>query len=459
MFIMPIKASISGIRGTIDDSDGLRPDVISQYVLAYGTWLLNSFDYRLTVILARDSRPSGKLINNIVKGTLNYLGIKVIDLGLVSTPTAEIAVLEFKAQGSIIITASHNPSNWNALKLLNEKGEFLNSDSMNNVLEIFTSKKFHKGANKKVSNKVIADFNSIHIKKILELKAVSKETIKKANFKVVVDGINSVGGPAVVQLLKALGINNIVKLNCDNSGDFNHSPEPLAENLSELALVVKNEKADIGLAVDPDGDRLAIICQDGSFLGEEYTLVAVADYILSQFGSGNTVSNLSSSRALADVTNKYNGRHFSAKVGEINVVEKMKEEEAVIGGEGNGGVIYPALHYGRDALVGVALFLSYLAILDKPCSFFKDYLPKYYLMKYKVELKEGEKIENVFEKVKAHFSETKVNQADGLKLDFENSWVHLRASNTEPIIRLYIEGKTKKMCNDLYRKVLNIIEK
>jgi phosphomannomutase len=456
---MPIKASISGIRGTIDDSDGLRPDIISQYVLAYGTWLLNSFNYEITVIIARDSRPSGKLINNIVKGTLNYLGIKVVDLGLVSTPTAEIAVTEFKAQGSIIITASHNPSNWNALKLLNEKGEFLNSDNMNKVLEIFASQKFHKGKNKEVLNKIVDDFNSIHIKKILELKAVSKETIKKTNFKVVVDGINSVGGPAVVQLLKALGVNNIIELNCDNSGNFNHSPEPLAQNLVELSAVVKNEKADIGLAVDPDGDRLSIVCENGSFLGEEYTLVTIADYILSQFGSSTTVSNLSSSRALADISKKYNGKHFSTPVGEINVVEKMKEEGAIIGGEGNGGVIYPALHYGRDALVGVALFLSYLAVLNKPCSFLKTYLPKYYLMKDKVNLRENDKIEDVFKKIKSHFNEAKINEIDGLKLDFENSWIHLRASNTEPIIRLYIEGKTKKRCNVLYRKVLNIIEK
>lgn len=456
---MPIKASISGIRGTIDDSDGLRPDLISQYVLAYGTWLLNSFDYNLTVILARDSRPSGELIASIVKGTLNYLGIKVLDLGLITTPTAEIAVTEFKAQGAIIITASHNPSNWNALKLLNEKGEFLNSSSMADVLNIFRNKKFHRGANIAVKNKVVDGFNSVHIKKILELKAVSKETIKKANFKVVVDGINSVGGPAVVQLLKALGVNNIIELNCDNSGDFKHSPEPLDCNLSELKILVKSEKADLGLAVDPDGDRLAIVCEDASFLGEEYTLVAVADYILSQFGTGNTVSNLSSSRALADITNKYNGQHFFAKVGEINVVEKMKEEGAVIGGEGNGGVIYPTLHYGRDALVGVALFLNYLAILNKPCSFLKDSLPKYYLMKYKVELKEGDKIEGVFKKIKSYFSDAKINEEDGLKLDFQSSWVHLRASNTEPIIRLYIEGKSKKVCTDLYEKITNIIVK
>jgi phosphomannomutase len=456
---MPIKASISGIRGTINESDGLRPDIISQYVLAYGTWLLNSFDYKTSIILARDSRPSGKLINNIVKGTLNYLGIEIIDLDLVSTPTAEIAVTEFNAQGAIIITASHNPSNWNALKLLNEKGEFLSPNNMEDVLELYKKKEFKVGANKKVVNKVITDFTSIHIKKILELKVISKETIEKANFKVVVDGINSVGGPAVVQLLKALGINKIIEINCDNSGNFSHSPEPLAQNLTELSSVVKKEKADIGLAVDPDGDRLAIVCEDGGFLGEEYTLVAVADYILSQFGSGNTVSNLSSSRALADITKKYKANNFSAKVGEINVVEKMKEEGAVIGGEGNGGVIYPALHYGRDALLGVALFLNYLAILDKPCSFLKTYLPKYYLMKYKVELKEGDNIENVFNKVKSHFSEAKVNEVDGLKLDFKNSWIHLRASNTEPIIRLYIEGKTKKMCNDLYEKIISIIEK
>ena len=456
---MPIKASISGIRGTIDDNDGLRPDIISQYVLAYGTWLLNSFDYNIKIIIARDSRPSGELLSNIVKGTLNYLGIEVIDLGLTTTPTAEIAVTEFKAQGAIIITASHNPSNWNALKLINEKGEFLSSNNMEDVLELYKKKEFKVGANKKVVNKVITDFTSIHIKKILELKVISNEIIEKANFKVVVDGINSVGGPAVVQLLKALGANKIIELNCDNSGHFNHSPEPLAENLKELSSVVKKEKADIGLAVDPDGDRLAIVCEDGSFFGEEYTLVAVADYILAQFGPGNTVSNLSSSRALADLTKKYSGQHFSAKVGEINVVEKMKEEGAIIGGEGNGGVIYPALHYGRDALLGVALFLNYLAILDKPCSFLKTYLPKYYLMKYKVELKEDDNIENVFNKVKSHFSEAKVNEVDGLKLDFKNSWIHLRVSNTEPIIRLYIEGKTKKMCNDLYEKIISIIEK
>lgn len=455
---MPIKASISGIRGTIDDSDGLRPDIISQYVLAYGTWLLSSFDYDIAVILARDSRPSGELINNIVKGTLNYLGIKVIDLGLVTTPTAEIAVTEFKAQGGIIITASHNPSNWNALKLLNEKGEFLNSSNMDDVLKIFKSKNFHKGENRKVVNKVIDNFNKLHIKKVLDLKAVSKQTISKANFKVVVDGINSVGGPAVLQLLKALGVNDIVELNCDNSGDFSHSPEPVAENLTELSSLVKKEKADLGIAVDPDGDRLAIVCEDGSFLGEEYTLVAVADYILSQFSSGTTVSNLSSSRALADITKKYNGQYFSAPVGEINVVEKMKELGAIIGGEGNGGVIYPTLHYGRDALVGVALFLNDLAIFNKTCSFLKDYLPKYYLMKYKVELKKDDEIVDVFKKIKLSFKDANINEEDGLKLDFENSWIHLRASNTEPIIRLYIEAKTKKTCSDLYEKIINIIK-
>jgi phosphomannomutase len=456
---MPIKASISGIRGTLDDNNGLRPDIISQYVLAYGTWLLNSFDYKESVVLARDSRPSGSLINNIVKGALNYLGIKVIDLGLVTTPTAEMAVTEFKAQGAIIITASHNPNNWNALKLLNEKGEFLSSSNMNEVLRIFKSKKFHKGANKKVLNKVVADFNNIHIKKVLELKAISKQTISKANFKVVVDGINSVGGPAVVDLLKALGVNKVIELNCDNSGNFKHNPEPLVDNLTELSSLVKKEKADLGLAVDPDGDRLAIVCEDGSFLGEEYTLVAVADYILSQFGSGSTVSNLSSSRALADISKKYNSEHFFAAVGEINVIEKMKAVGAIIGGEGNGGVIYPALHYGRDALVGVALFLNYLATINKPCSFLKTYLPKYYLMKYKVNLKVNDKIEDVFKKIKAHFKEAKLNELDGLKLDFKDSWIHLRASNTEPIIRLYIEGKTKKMCNNLYKQISNIIEK
>jgi phosphomannomutase len=456
---MPIKASISGIRGTIDDSDGFRPDLISQYVLAYGTWLLNGFDYNLSVILARDSRPSGELITNIIKGTLNYLGINVLDLGLITTPTAEIAVEELNAQGAIIITASHNPSNWNALKLLNEKGEFLNSSSMTEVLDIFTNKKFHKGANITVKNKVVDNFYSIHIKKILELKTVSKEIIKKANFKVVVDGINSVGGPAAVELLEALGVNSIIKINCDNSGNFAHNPEPLAENLTDLCATVKREKADLGLALDPDGDRLAIDCEDASFLGEEYTLVAVSDYILSQSSSKNTVSNLSSSRALADLTNKYNGQHFFAKVGEINVVEKMKEEGAIIGVEGNGGVIYPELHYGRDALVGVALFLNYLAILDKPCSFLKDYLPKYYLMKSKIELKKDDNIESVFKKVKASFSDAQINEEDGLKLDFKSSWIHLRFSNTEPIIRLYIEGKSKQVCTDLFKKVTNIIEK
>jgi phosphomannomutase len=456
---MPIKASISGIRGTLDDNEGLRPDIISQYVLAYGTWLLSSFDYNIKVVLARDSRPSGELINKIVKGTLNHLGIEVIDLGLATTPTAEIAVVEFKAQGAIIITASHNPSNWNALKLLNDKGEFLSPDNMEDVLKLFENKDFKLGVNKKVVNKKVSNFTNEHIKKIIELKEVSDISISKANFKVVVDGINSVGGPAIVELLKALGVVNIIELNCDSSGHFSHNAEPLAENLTELSAVVKKEKADIGLAVDPDGDRLAIVCEDGSFLGEEYTLVAVADYILSQFGPGNTVSNLSSSRALADITNKYGGQHFLAAVGEINVVEKMKEEGAIIGGEGNGGVIYPTLHYGRDALVGVALFLSYLAILDKPCSFFKTYLPKYYLMKYKVELRKGDKIETVFRKIKEYFGDAKVNELDGLKLDFDNSWIHLRASNTEPIIRLYIEAKEKKTCNDLYEKIISIIEK
>ncbi len=454
---MPIKASISGVRGTIIDSNDFSPDIISAYVLAYGSWLIENYGSNIKVVIGRDARPSGSFVAKLIIGTLNYLGISVIDVGLATTPTVELAVKRHKSKGGIIITASHNPENWNALKLLNHQGEFLDAKDIKKVLKLYSNKKFKNGKKSEIKNKEVDDVLDYHIDKILKLKEVKRDLIKKENFKIVVDGINSVGGPAIVSLLKALGLKNIIPLNCENSGNFKHKPEPLAVNLKGLRDRVKKEKADLGLAVDPDGDRLAIVCEDGSFFGEENTLISVSKYLLSQFGGGDTVSNLSSSRALKDITEEYGGKYFASKVGEINVASLMKKKEVKIGGEGNGGVIFSKLHYGRDALLASSLFLSYLAIFKKKCSQLRLSLPKYFMGKYKIQLNKKDNIEIVFKKLKKHFSQAKTNELDGLKLDFDNSWVHLRASNTEPIIRLYIEAKTKKELDNLYNKVKKLI--
>jgi len=454
---MPVITSISGIRGTIGGKiiDSLNPIDIVKFTTAYGSWVKTTTNLKPKVIVGRDARISGKMVEMLVCGTLISLGIDVINIGLATTPTTEIAVICEKADGGVIITASHNPKNWNALKLLDNKGEFLNK----NVAELI----FENAKNiEKLTYAFVDDLGEIidnseyvykHIDLIKKLEAVDIVAIKNANFKIAIDCINSVGAIAVPILLKELGIKDIYELNCIPNGEFAHNPEPLPENLLDISKLVVNKKADIGFVVDPDVDRLAIINEDGTMFGEEYTLVAVADYILS-LEKGNTVSNLSSSRALSDVTKKYGGNYYTAAVGELNVVEKMKEVKAIIGGEGNGGVIYPELHYGRDALVGIALFLSHLAKSKLKTSELRKKYPEYYILKQKFEI--GNKnIDNLLEKVTEKFKSLSPITIDGVKIDFENGWVHLRKSNTEPIIRVYAEAANEIEAKILAEKVTN----
>jgi phosphomannomutase len=451
--------SISGIRGTIGGAagEGLTPLDIVKFTSAFGSWAVKRSGLK-KIVLGRDARLSGTMVNNLVIGTLQGLGIDVIDLGLSTTPTVEVAVPDEQAAGGIILTASHNPKQWNALKLLNEKGEFISDIDGKEVLEIAES-----------SNFIYADVNDLgklinndtylqkHIDKILALPLVDVKAIAKADFKVVIDCVNSTGGIFVPALLKALGVKTVHELYCEPDGHFPHNPEPLPENLIALSQEVLKHKADIGIAVDPDVDRLCFVCEDGGMFGEEYTLVAVADYVLKNT-KGNTVSNLSSTRALRDVTENAGGEYHAAAVGEVNVVNKMKEVNAVIGGEGNGGVIYPELHYGRDALVGIALFLTHLAKYGKPVSVLKSSYPNYFISKNKITLTPEMDIDALLLKVEEKYQKQPHSTIDGLKIEFDKEWVHLRKSNTEPIIRIYSEGNSETVANNLANKIITDIK-
>lgn len=458
---MTLIKSISGIRGTIggQPGEGLSPIDVVRFTSAYGMWLKQkSGKSRPKVVVGRDARISGEMVKNLVVASLQGLGIDVIHLGLATTPTTELAVIHHKADGGIILTASHNPKQWNALKLLNDKGEFLNASDGETVLRIAENEAFVYADVDSLGHVTEdPDFLQLHIEDVLLLDLVDVEAITKANFKVAIDCVNSVGGIVLPELLKALGVTNIIELYCEPNGQFPHNPEPLPEHLTEISELIRKEKADVGFVVDPDVDRLAIINEDGTMFGEEYTLVAVADYILSRT-PGNTVSNLSSTRALSDVTQKHGGSYKASAVGEVNVVEMMKSTGAVIGGEGNGGIIYPASHYGRDALVGIALFLSHLAKKGVKCSQLRKQYPSYFMSKNKIELTAGIDVDAILDKVKVLYSNEKVTDIDGVKIDFANSWVHLRKSNTEPIIRIYSEAESSEAADSLARDIIKVIK-
>lgn len=442
---MALIKSISGIRGTIGGpaGEGLTPLDIVKFTAAYATFIAKTTTKtNRTIVVGRDARLSGGMVKDLVLGTLTGMGFDVVDIDLASTPTTEIAVTGENACGGLILTASHNPIQWNALKLLNEHGEFLNAEEGAEVLRIAEAEEFNfAGVHELGHVYTNTTYVRRHIDQVLALPLVDVEAIRKANFTVAIDAVNSVGGTIVPELLKALGVNNIKAINCEATGHFAHTPEPIPENLTDIANLVKDSKADVGFVVDPDVDRLAIISDGGTFFGEEYTLVAVADYILSKT-PGNTVSNLSSSRALRDVTIARGGQYNAAAVGEVNVTTKMKETGAVIGGEGNGGVIYPALHYGRDAMVGIAIFLTLLAKSGKTVSELRSTYPAYEIYKTKIQLTEGIDVDAILAAVKDKFANEKITDIDGVKIDFEESWVHLRKSNTEPIIRIYAEAHT-----------------
>ncbi len=452
---MTLIKSISGIRGTIGGKVGenLTPIDAVKFGCAYGSWLKkNSDDTNISVIIGRDARISGEMIQNFVQNSLISLGINVIDLGLSTTPTVELMVKEYNANGGIVITASHNPAHWNALKLLDNNGEFLNSKSGEEIVKISKSDSyvfsevFDLGTVSKIKNSM-----KTHIDSILSLDIVNTDLIKKTNLKVVVDGINSSGGIIVPMLLNELDI-NYSTIFCDPSGDFQHNPEPLKKNLNELCKKVVEEKADLGIAVDPDVDRLVFICENGKIFGEENTLVACADYVLSK-NPGPTVSNLSSSRALIDITKSYNQPYYASAVGEVNVVAEMKSKQAVIGGEGNGGVIYPKSHYGRDAIVGIGLFLSLLCERKVKVSELLSSYPKYYMTKEKITISSDVNLDDILIDLSKKYENEHVNTIDGLKIDFKESWVHLRKSNTEPIIRIYSEAKTLEKSIDLVKNI------
>ena len=457
---MSLIKSISGIRGTIGGpaGDGLTPLDIVKFTAAFAKFIASSTSKKSnTIVVGRDARLSGGMVRDLVVGTLTGMGFDVVDIDLASTPTTELAVTGEDACGGLILTASHNPIQWNALKLLNEKGEFLNAEEGAQVLKLAAEEDFNFAGVHELGH-VFTNTTYVrrHIEQVLALPLVDVEAIRKANFTVAVDAVNSVGGIIVPQLLKALGVTNIVTLNCEATGHFAHTPEPIPENLGDIASLVRESKADVGFVVDPDVDRLAIISDGGDFFGEEYTLVAVADYVLSHT-PGNTVSNLSSSRALRDVTTARGGQYNAAAVGEVNVTTKMKETGAVIGGEGNGGVIYPALHYGRDAMVGIALFLTLLAKSGKKVSELRKDYPAYDIYKTKIQLTPEINVDAILEAVKEKFSNEKITDIDGVKIDFADSWVHLRKSNTEPIIRIYSEAHTMKDAEALADSIKAVI--
>ncbi|MDR2840974.1 MAG: phosphoglucosamine mutase [Paludibacter sp.] len=457
---MALIASISGIRGTIGGApaEGLNPLSLVKFTSAFASFIhQDNTQGSRKIVVGRDARISGEMVNNIVCGTLMAAGFDVVNIGLASTPTTEIAVVNEQAAGGIIITASHNPKHWNALKLLNRNGEFLNAAQGEKVLQIAQSENFEFADVDSLGKMTERhDYNSIHIQKILELPLVDIDAVKSANFTVAIDAVNSVGGIVVPQLLNALGVKYIEKINCDPSGNFAHNPEPLPQHLTEIAEKMKSGKIDVGFVVDPDVDRLAIVCEDGSMFGEEYTLVSVADYVL-QNTPGNTVSNLSSTRALRDVTAKYGGNYFASAVGEVNVVEKMKENAAIIGGEGNGGVIYPACHSGRDALVGIALFLSNLAKSKLTVSQLRGSYPNYVISKNRIDISPQTDANSLLQKLKQHYRNEQINEIDGVKIDLADGWIHLRRSNTEPIFRIYCEAATTQRADELTNEVRKVI--
>ena len=462
---MTLIKSISGIRGTIGGKvgDNLTPVDAVKFASAYGTWLKNYLDPsnlrddKLKVVVGRDARISGPMIHNLVVNTLIGLGIDVIDLGLSTTPTVEVAVPLEKADGGIILTASHNPKQWNALKLLNEKGEFLNGAEGEKILQIAEAEAFDFSDVDSLGSITENDaYMDIHIDEVLNLSLVDIEVVKAAKFKVVVDGVNSSGGIIIPKLLEQMGV-EVVKLYCEPNGYFPHNPEPLKEHLTDISELVVKEKAHLGIVVDPDVDRLAFICEDGEMFGEEYTLVACADYVLSKT-PGNTVSNMSSSRALRDVTNNHNGNYEASAVGEVNVVELMKKNHAVIGGEGNGGIIYPELHYGRDSLVGVALFLTHLANKKMSVSALRASYPEYYMSKNKIELTPQIDVDAILVAMTEKYKNEDITTIDGVKIDFANEWVHLRKSNTEPIIRIYTEAPSQGQADALALRIIDEIK-
>ncbi|MCD8540443.1 MAG: phosphoglucosamine mutase [Leadbetterella sp.] len=460
---MTLIKSISGIRGTIGGKSGeaLTPLDVVKFTAAFAGMVLERSAGNRKVVIGRDARPSGKMVSDLVSATLNGMGIDVLDLGLSTTPTVEMAVPMENAAGGIIITASHNPVQWNALKLLNEKGEFISAAEGEQLLACAEAEDFHFVEVKQLGKYEQDDtYIDKHIETILALSSVNTEAIRKAGFKVVVDAVNSSGGIAVPKLLRALGVEEIRELNCEPTGQFAHNPEPLPENLRAISSEMQKGDYDLGIVVDPDVDRLALICEDGEPFGEEYTLVAVADYVLSinKKQKNTTVSNLSSSLALKDITVHHGGEYFSAAVGEVNVVEKMKEVNAIIGGEGNGGIIFPELHYGRDALVGIALFLSHLAKFDKPAGFLRKKYPSYFIAKKKIELENGIDVDMILEKIHDKYVKYEIDTRDGVKIYFDKEWVHLRKSNTEPIIRIYAESEFETTAGNLADKIIKDIK-
>ncbi|MCR9014526.1 phosphoglucosamine mutase [Aquiflexum gelatinilyticum] len=452
---MALIKSISGIRGTIGGKpgEGLTPLDVVKFTSAYGSWVINQTK-NPKVVIGRDARISGEMVSKLVAATLQGLGIDVIDLGLSTTPTVEFAVPLEKAGGGIILTASHNPIQWNALKLLNDKGEFISDLEGKSILDSAEKENFSFAEVKKLGKYTqIDDYIDRHVQHVLGLKLVDKEAIAAKKFKVVIDCVNSTGGIALPKLLRALGVEDIEEMYCTPDGHFPHNPEPLPENLRDISDKLQKGKYDLGIVVDPDVDRLCFMNEDGSPFGEEYTLVAVADYVLSQT-PGNTVSNLSSTRALRDVTEKRGGHYHAAAVGEVNVVNKMKETNAIIGGEGNGGVIYPESHYGRDALVGIGLFLTHLAKFGKTISRLRASYPNYHISKNKIELTPEINVDKILEEVKKKYKKQPINDIDGVKIEFDKEWVHLRKSNTEPIIRIYSESESQATADHLANKII-----
>lgn len=456
---MTLIKSISGIRGTIGGtiSENLTPIDVVKFASAYAQWIKNqTHKTSIKIVIGRDARLSGEMVSNLVSGTLIGMGVEVIDLGLSTTPTVEVAVPMEQADGGIIITASHNPKQWNALKLLNARGEFISGAEGEELIQIADTDDYSFVEIDAIGSYTKNDtYLQKHIDAVLNLPLVNKEAVKKAGFKVVVDAVNSTGGIFIPALLRELGV-EVIELYCDPTGHFPHNPEPLAENLTEISKLVVEHQADLGIVVDPDVDRLAFVCNDGSMFGEEYTLVAVADYVL-KHTPGNTVSNLSSTRALSDVTSKNGGEYFASAVGEVNVVEKMKAENAIIGGEGNGGIIYPEIHYGRDALVGVGLFLTHLAHENISSKELRDSYPNYEMSKNKIQLTPQIDVDEILLKMKEKYKNERVNDIDGVKIDFANEWVHLRKSNTEPIIRVYSESETEESAANIAQQVMDDI--
>ena len=455
---MALVKSISGIRGTIGGrvAEGLSPVDVVRFVAAYATQRKAMLPDNKTIVVGRDARLSGEMVDQLVCGTLVGMGYDVINIGLATTPTTELAVTGLNAAGGIILTASHNPKQWNALKLLNEKGEFLNDVEGKEVLAIAEAEDFNFAEVDDLGKITRRDYLEDHVRDVMALELVDKAAIEAKNYTVAIDCVNSVGGLAIPAILKALGVKNIIELNCEPTGHFAHNPEPLPQNLTEISDLMREGKADVGFVVDPDVDRLAIICENGDMFGEEYTLVSVADYVLSRT-PGNTVSNMSSTRALSDVTVKHGGSYSASAVGEVNVTTEMKRTNAVIGGEGNGGVIYPASHYGRDALVGIALFLSSLAQKGCKVSELRATFPDYCISKNRIDLTPEINVDKVLEAVKEKYAGERINDKDGVKIDFADGWVHLRKSNTEPIIRVYSEAATMEEADALAKKVIDVV--